>query len=69
VADRDQRKISKLNQTIHQLSIRSVLAEHENKRLKEAPINEKKCRKRGKALSLEAEKEYHGGLYSGPQGR
>ncbi|KAF1359717.1 hypothetical protein EJ07DRAFT_165824 [Lizonia empirigonia] len=29
-ADRDQRKISKLNQTIHRLSIRSVLAEHEN---------------------------------------
>jgi hypothetical protein len=60
VADRDQRKISKLNQTIHQLSIRSVLAEHENKRLKEALINEKKRRKRGKALPLEAEEEYHG---------
>jgi hypothetical protein len=60
VADRDERKISKLNQTIHQLSIRSVLAEHENKRLKEALINEKKRRKRGKALPLEAEEEYHG---------
>jgi hypothetical protein len=61
VADRDQRKISKLNQTIHQLSIRSVLAEHENKRLKEALINEKKRRKRGKALPLQAGEEYHGG--------
>ncbi|KAF2825338.1 hypothetical protein CC86DRAFT_352726 [Ophiobolus disseminans] len=61
VVDRDQRKISKLNQTIHQLSIRSVLAEHENVRLKEALINERQHRKRGKALPLEAEEEYHGG--------
>jgi hypothetical protein len=61
IADRDQRKVSKLNQTIHRLSIRAVLAEHENVGLKEALINEKKRRKRGKALPLEAEEEYHGG--------
>jgi hypothetical protein len=61
VANRDQRKISKLNQTIHRLSIRSVLAEHENVRLKEALINERQRRKRGKALQLEAAEEYHGG--------
>jgi hypothetical protein len=61
VAERDQRKISKLNQTIHQLSIRSVLAEHENVRLKEALINERQRRKRGKALPLEAGEDYHGG--------
>jgi hypothetical protein len=61
VADRDPRKISKLNQTIHRLSIRSTLAEHENTRLKEALINERKRRKRGKALPLEAAEEYHGG--------
>ncbi|KAF1366006.1 hypothetical protein EJ07DRAFT_94019, partial [Lizonia empirigonia] len=60
---RDQRKISKLNQTIHRLSIRSVLAEHENVRLKEAPINERQRRKRGKALPLEAAEEYHGGAF------
>ena len=30
-------------------------------RLKEALINEKKRRKRGKALPLEAAEEYHGG--------
>jgi hypothetical protein len=61
VADRDQRKISKLNQTIHRLSIRSVLAEHENVRLKEALVNERQRRKRGRALPLEADEEYHGG--------
>lgn len=54
VADRDQRKILKLNQTIYRLSVRSVLAEHENVRLKEALINERQRRKRGKALPLEA---------------
>ena len=41
--------------------IRSVLAKQENIRLKEALINEKKRRKRGKALPLEAEEAYHGG--------
>jgi hypothetical protein len=46
---------------IYRLLIRSVLAEHEIKRLKEALINEKKRRKRGKALPLEAGEEYHGG--------
>jgi hypothetical protein len=61
VSDRDQRKISKLNQTIHRLSIRSTLAEHENTRLKEALINERLRRKRGKALPLEQGEEYHGG--------
>jgi hypothetical protein len=49
VANRDQGKISKLNQTIHRLSIRSVLAEHENVRLKEALINERQRRKRSTA--------------------
>ncbi|KAF7568831.1 hypothetical protein PtrM4_134440 [Pyrenophora tritici-repentis] len=57
---RNSRKISKLNQTIHRLSIRLVLAKHENVRLKKALINEKKRRKRGKALPLEAGEDYHG---------
>jgi hypothetical protein len=41
--------------------IRSVLAEHKNVRLKEALINERQRRKRGKALPLEVDEEYHGG--------
>ncbi|KAF1945183.1 hypothetical protein EJ02DRAFT_339192, partial [Clathrospora elynae] len=43
------------------LSIRSVLAEHKNTRLKEALSNERLRRKRSKALPLEAPKEYYGG--------
>ncbi|KAF2844385.1 hypothetical protein T440DRAFT_410307, partial [Plenodomus tracheiphilus IPT5] len=64
---RDQQNISKLNQAIHRLSIRSVPAEQENMKLKEALINEKKRRKRGKALPLEAAEEYHGGAVWSPR--
>ena len=44
---------------IHRLSIRSVLAEHENARLNEALINGRQRRKRSKTL-LEAAAVYHG---------
>ncbi|KAF1999695.1 hypothetical protein P154DRAFT_535206 [Amniculicola lignicola CBS 123094] len=43
------------------MSVRTVLLEHENKRLKEALVNEKKKRQRGKPLLLEAPTEYDGG--------
>ncbi|KAF1359480.1 hypothetical protein EJ07DRAFT_120225 [Lizonia empirigonia] len=39
------------------------LFQHENVRLKEALINERQRRKRGKALPLEAAEEYHGGAF------
>ncbi|KAF2818475.1 hypothetical protein CC86DRAFT_433581 [Ophiobolus disseminans] len=54
-------KATSLSPLQPELSIRSVLAEHENVRLKEALINERQRRKQGKALPLEAEEEYHGG--------
>ena len=50
-----------LSQTIHSISVRNVLLEDENNRLKEALINEKKKRQRGKALLLEPTPEYNGG--------
>jgi hypothetical protein len=61
VADRDQKKISELNQMIHQLSIQSTLVQDENKRLEQALINERLRKKRGKALPLEQPEDYHGG--------
>jgi hypothetical protein len=61
VNNRDQIKISKLNQTIHCLSVRATLAEHETKGLQEALVNERTRRKRGKPLLLEEPEEYHGG--------
>jgi hypothetical protein len=50
-----------LSQTIHSISVRNVLLEDENNRLKEALINEKKKRQRGKALLLEPAPKYNGG--------
>jgi hypothetical protein len=69
VADRDQQKISRLNQTIHRLSIQSALDRHENVRLKEALINKRQRRKRGKALPLQAHEEYHSGAIFWSPGR
>jgi hypothetical protein len=45
VNDRDQIKISKLNQTVHRLSVRATLAEHETKGLQEALVDERTRRK------------------------
>jgi hypothetical protein len=60
VNNRDQIKISKLNQTIHRLSVRATLAEHETKGLQEALVNERTCQKQGKPLLLKEPEEYHG---------
>jgi hypothetical protein len=59
--DKDQKKISKINLRTRRLSARSTLAEHENTRLKETLINEIIRRKRGKALPVEQDEDYHGG--------
>jgi hypothetical protein len=56
-----QNKISKLNQTIHRLSVRATLAEHKNKGLWEATVSERMRRKRGKPLLLKEPEEYHSG--------
>jgi hypothetical protein len=61
VSNRDKRKEVKLNQTIHRLSVQLTLAQHKNVRLKEALINKRQLRKRGKPLLLQEPKEYHGG--------
>jgi hypothetical protein len=50
-----------LSHTIHSISVRNVLLENENNRLREALVNEKKKRQRGKALLLKAPAQYDGG--------
>ena len=50
-----------LSHTIHSISVRNVLLENENNRLREALVNEKKKRQRGKPLLLEAPSQYDGG--------
>jgi hypothetical protein len=54
-------KSKKLSQTIHTISVKNTLLQHENSQLKEALANEKKRRQRGKALSLQPPENRDGG--------
>tara|TARA_R110002003_G_scaffold410_1_gene19556 strand:+ start:3648 stop:5516 length:1869 start_codon:yes stop_codon:yes gene_type:complete len=51
----------KLSRTIHTISAKNSVLQHEINNLREALANEKKRRKRSKALLLEAPAEYDGG--------
>ena len=54
-------KSKKLSQTIHTISVKNTLLQHENNQLKEALANEKKRRQRGKALLLQPPENWDGG--------
>ncbi|KAF2622339.1 hypothetical protein BU25DRAFT_352352, partial [Macroventuria anomochaeta] len=51
----------KLSHTIHTIVVQKTLLQHENQHLRDAFMNEKKHRQRGRALLLEAPAEYDGG--------
>jgi hypothetical protein len=59
VADRSDPQAQKLSRAFHQISVQKSLLTHEAQGLREALINEKTRRKRGKALPLQADEEYH----------
>jgi hypothetical protein len=61
VKDRGDKRAQKLSQAFHQISTQKALLEHEVKGLRKALVNERKRRKRGKALLLEEPEEYYGG--------
>ena len=61
VNDIHNKQSQKLSQSVFSISARCGLLQHENKHLKEALINEKRRRQRGKPLLLEAPPEYYGG--------
>jgi hypothetical protein len=61
VKDRGDRRAQKLSQAFHQISTQKTLLEHEVKGLREALINKRTRRKRGKPLLVQEPKEYHGG--------
>ena len=68
VANTYDKGSQQLSQTIHSMAVRNTLLTHENNRLREALVNEKKKRKRGKALLLEAPPQYDGGaIFWSPQ--
>ncbi|KAF2272784.1 uncharacterized protein EI97DRAFT_200845, partial [Westerdykella ornata] len=54
-------KAATLTRTVHTIAAKNQLLKHENEQLKEALLNEKKRRQRGKALQLKAPEEYNGG--------
>jgi hypothetical protein len=54
-------KSKKLSRTIHTISVKNTLLQHENSQLKEALANEKKRRQRGKALLLQPPENWDGG--------
>ncbi|KAF1354266.1 hypothetical protein EJ07DRAFT_158662 [Lizonia empirigonia] len=62
VEDMYDREAKKLSQTIHTIAVQKTLLQHENERLREALINEKKRRQRGKPLLLEAPNDHHAGI-------
>jgi hypothetical protein len=61
VADRSDPRAQKLSRAFHQISVQKSLLAQEAQGLRQALINERTRRKRGKALPLEAGEEYHGG--------
>jgi hypothetical protein len=61
VADRSDPQAQKLSRAFHRISVQKSLLTHEANGLREALINERTRRKRGKALPLRAAEEYHGG--------
>jgi hypothetical protein len=60
VKDRGDRRAPKLSHAFQQISTQKTLLEYEVKDLREALINERTRRKRGKPLLLEEPEEYHG---------
>ncbi|KAF2272066.1 uncharacterized protein EI97DRAFT_235650 [Westerdykella ornata] len=62
VSDIYDNQAKKLSQMIHTISVQKSLLQHENKRLKEALINEKKRQQRSKPLLLQTPDKYHGGI-------
>ncbi|KAF2000112.1 hypothetical protein P154DRAFT_576442 [Amniculicola lignicola CBS 123094] len=68
VSDIYDKRSQQLSQTIHSISVRNVLLVNEVEQLKEALVNEKKKRQRGKPLLLEAPPQYDSGaIFWSPQ--
>ncbi|KAF2828235.1 hypothetical protein CC86DRAFT_289159, partial [Ophiobolus disseminans] len=54
-------RAQKLSQAFHSISVQKSLLTHEAQGLMQALVNERQRRKRGKALPLQAEEDYHSG--------
>ncbi|KAL6153674.1 hypothetical protein ACJBU6_06979 [Exserohilum turcicum] len=61
VADQGDRQVKRLSQVLHSSSVQNSLLKEEVRKLREALVNERTRRKRGKPLPLQEAEEYHGG--------
>jgi hypothetical protein len=61
VAAQGDRQVKRLSQILHSSSVQNSLLKDENRKLREALINERTRRKRGKPLPLQEAEDYHGG--------
>lgn len=61
VADQGDRQAKKLSQVLHSSLVQNSLLKDEVRKLREALVNERTRRKRGKPLPLQEAEEYHGG--------
>ena len=61
VNQKDSKKIEKLHRALHTITAQNSVLKHEAAGLREALINERTRRRRGKALPLIGADEYHGG--------
>ncbi|KAF1937290.1 hypothetical protein EJ02DRAFT_477157, partial [Clathrospora elynae] len=61
VDDRGNKQVKRLSQVLHSNSVQNALLKHEVMSLREALVNERTRRKRGKALPLLEPEEYNGG--------
>lgn len=61
VENTSDKRVTQLSHTIHSIAAQKQILQHENNCLRDALVNEKRRRKRGKALLLEPPKDYAGG--------
>ena len=61
VADRSDKRVKRLSQALHASSVQNALQKDEIAKLREALVNERTRRKRGKPLLVREPKEYSGG--------
>ena len=61
VTNRDTAASKKLSRTLYHFQVQNELVEYKNKGLREALVDKKKHKKKGKVLPLQTDKEYWGG--------
>jgi len=62
VTKKDTLEAKKLSHLLYQFQVQNELLRYENKGLRQALVDKKKHKKKGKALPLETDEDWHGGV-------